>query len=416
MIEFISGYLMCLISQYLKLFWVHYITAMKFFNLKIVFLLIIFLIGGSCKNSGSDTPFHHPADFDPSASTYFIWNTDFNEIIPKLAAIISSKDKVSLVVGEKDELKKIEEVLNKYEGNLKNIDFIKMKNRPQNAWIRDFGPVYMVNSRGDKKLVNFMYYRKRQIFNEQVAEKLKLPVVQSPLSSTGGSREVNGKGTILLCEAHELAENYPKNKAEIEAELQQSLGIRKVIWLKQGIPQDDSQLAGPLFQQIFADGVNGHIDEFCRFADAGTVLISHVTDEEAAAHPILAEAKRRLDENYQILINSSDQDGNKLNVVKVPFAPLYIFEQSGPAGRRHVAAVTSYLNFIVTNSLVILPSYSSLSSEKKNPELDAKEQEVEKIFMEVFPTREVIKVQSADLNRFSGGFHCVSINEPAVRK
>ena len=391
-------------------------TVMNLRLIKAIFLFILFLIGSSCQNTKSEAPFYHPADFDPSASTYFIWNTDFNEIIPQVAAIISSKDKVSLVVGEKDDLKNIEAVMKKYEGNLKNIDFIQMKNRPQNAWIRDFGPVYLINNRGDRKLVNFMYYRKRQIFNEQVSEKLRLPVVQSSLSSTGGSREVNGKGTIILCESHELAENYPKNKTDIEAELQQSLGIRKVIWLKKGIPQDDSQLAEPIFNQIFTDGVNGHVDEFCRFADAGTVLISSVTDEEAAAHPILAEAKRRLDENYQILMNSTDQDGNKLNVVKVPFAPLYIFEQSGPAGKRNVAAVTSYLNFIVTNSLVILPSYSSLSNENQNIELSAKEKEVEKIFREVFPTRDIIKVQAADLNRFSGGFHCISINEPAIRK
>jgi agmatine deiminase len=384
-------------------------------HIKILVVLQLMLFS-SCSTPADESSWYHPADFDPAASTYFIWNTDFNEIIPKVASIISTKDKVSLVVGEKDDLKNIEAVMKKYEGNLKNIDFIQMRNRPQNAWIRDFGPVYLVNNQGDKKLVNFMYYRKRQNFNEQVSEKLRLPVVQSALSSTGGSREVNGKGTIILCEAHELAENYPKNKAEIEAELQNSLAIRKVIWLKQGIPQDDSQLAGPIFNQVFANGVNGHIDEFCRFADAGTVLISFVTDEEASAHPILAEAKRRLDENYQILMNSTDQDGNKLNVVKVPFAPLYIFEQSSPAGRRHVAAVTSYLNFIITNSLVILPSYSSLSNEKQNDELDAKEQEVEKIFREVFPTREVIKVQAADLNRFSGGFHCISINEPAVKK
>jgi agmatine deiminase len=388
----------------------------RLFNHIVVLILLHLVLASSCKEPSEDNTWRHPADFDTSASTYFIWTTDFHEIIPKLASIISSKDKVSLVIGENDDQEKIEEVLKKHEGNLRNIDFIKMKNRPQNAWIRDFGPVYMVNNRGDKKLVNFMYYRKRQNFNEQVAEKLKLPVVQSALSSTGGSREVNGKGTIILCEAHELAENYPKTKADIEAELQRSLGIRKVIWLKQGIPQDDSQLAGPLYNQIFSDGVNGHIDEFCRFSDANTVLISFVSDEEAASHPILAEAKRRLDENYRILMNSTDQDGNKLNVVRVPFAPLYIFEQSGPAGKRHVAAVTSYLNFIVTNSMVILPSYASLSTDSRKEALDAREQEVENIFKKAFPTRDVIKVQAADLNRFSGGFHCVSINEPPGRK
>jgi agmatine deiminase len=379
------------------------------------FLILLMAVLFAC-NSGNDSgPYYHPADFDPSASTCFIWTTDFYEIIPELAAAISKKDKVTLFIGENEDTKEIEQVLGKYGSNMKNIRFEKLKSKPQNAWLRDFGPVYLVNDHGHKKLVNFFYYGKRQSFNDQIAEKWKLPVIQSSLSSTGGAREVNGKGTIILCEVHELAENRSKTIQEIEQEIKKNLGITNVIWVKRGIPQDDSESGGPLYGKVWPDGVNGHVDEFVRFADANTILISSVTQEEANSHPILAEAKERMDENYEILLNARDQDGNKFNVVKVPFAPLVIDRSPGDKSKL-VASVTSYMNFIVTNSLVILPSYTSLFNDSRKEDYLARESEVEQIFKQAFPSREIVKIQAASLNRFSGGFHCVSINEPLVRK
>jgi agmatine deiminase len=140
---------------------------------------------------------------------------------------ISSYDNVTLYIGEKEEIKGIHAVLEKYEANLKNIEFVKLENKPQNAWIRDYGPVYLINSRGKKKLVNFLYFGKKLIFNEQIAATRKLPVVNSSISSTGGSREVNGKGTMILCEVHELTENPSKTKQEIEEELKSNLELKK---------------------------------------------------------------------------------------------------------------------------------------------------------------------------------------------
>jgi agmatine deiminase len=373
-------------------------------------ILLLTVIVSSCSKS-SDGPFYYPADFDPAESTSFIWTTDFYEIIPELAGTISKKDKVTLFISEKENTKNVQSLIEKFGGNVENISFIKLNNKPQNAWIRDFGPVYVINSSGNKQLVNFLYYGKRQTFNEQIAEKFKLNIVHSPISSTGGSREVNGKGTIILCEAHELAENKPKSRQEIEEEMLKSLNLKKVIWLKQGIPQDDNPKNGPLTDKVWPNGVNGHVDEFVRFADANTVLISSVSEAEAGTHPILAEAKRRLDENYEILLNSTDQDGNKLNVIKVPFAPLVI-DRDPQDNRRLQASVTSYMNFIVTNSLIILPSYTSLFTGIQGEDYQARENEVVQIFKEAFPSREIIRVQAASLNRFSGGFHCVSINVP----
>ncbi len=167
---------------------------------------------------------------------------------------------------------------------------VNIKNKPNSNWIRDFGPVYLVSSEGQKKIIDFGYFGKRLDFNSELAKKNRLPIIKSSINSSGGLRETNGKGTLIICETHELDVNKSKTKSEIEEEYKNKLAVSNIIWLKQGVPQDDSRLNGPLVDLIYPNGVNGHVDQFCRFADAGTILISSVTDIEANMHPILAEA------------------------------------------------------------------------------------------------------------------------------
>ncbi|MBW6534321.1 MAG: agmatine deiminase family protein [Mariniphaga sp.] len=384
------------------------------FRRNIIPVLILAIIF-SCSRQQNLDVFYYPADFEPSASTCFIWTTDFYEIIPQVAGIISQKDRVTLYADESEDMNLIHQVLEKHEGNLNNITIVTVKNKPQNAWIRDFGPVYLGNRKGEKKIISFNYFGKSISFNEQLAGKLNVPHDYNALNSSGGSRETNGKGTLILCEQHELSVNKSRSLTEIEKAYFEALNIKKVIWLKKGIPQDDSELEGPLFDQIYPNGVNGHVDEFCRFVDGKTVLISSVTESEAKKHPIFAEAKNRLDENYEILVNSSDQDGNKFNIIKVPFAPLLVFERPEGETLKYMTLVTSYMNFIVTNSMVIMPSYVSSVNKSDRKRVAAIEDQVKNILSNAFPLKEIIRLPAGDLNRFSGGFHCISINEPLFK-
>jgi agmatine deiminase len=373
--------------------------------------LILMLLIVSCSAQKDKNQFYFPADFDPVKSTCFVWSDEYFEIIPKLIGIISAKDKVTVFYDENEtDTTSIQKILKSYESNIVNINLIKVKNKPKSNWIRDFGPVFLINEAGKKKVVDFGYFGKQLGFNKEIAGIMNLPFIQSLINSSGGARETNGKGTLILCEGHELDVNKPKTKVEIEKEYKEKLSIKNIIWMKRGLPQDDSRMNGPLHDQIYPNGVNGHVDQFCRFADAGTLLISYVSDGEAKLHPILAEAKKRLDENYQILLNSTDEDGKKFNIIKVPFAPLLFMKRTHGSTSIFVTPVTSYMNFIVTNSLIILPSYTS--SKPNDVSLQNKEKEVEEIFKKAFPTRTIVNVQAADLNSFSGGFHCISINEP----
>ena len=377
-----------------------------------IFIFVCLL--NSCSNREDPTQFYYPAEFEPVNSTCFVWSAEYYGIVQNLIRIISEKDKVTIFINKtKEDTPAIRRILENHGCNLRNIKFVEMNTDLENIWIRDYGPVYLVNRLGEKKLVQFNYFWTKPDFHEEFAAISGLPVIRSLFNSTGGSREVNGKGTMILCEAHELDVNDPKTKQEIEIEMIDKLRQKKIIWLKKGIPQDDSMLEGPIYDQIYPKGVKGHVDEFCRFADANTILISSVTEREAKEHPVFDEAKKRLDENYQILMNSTDQDGHKFNVVKVPIAPVLIADRrAGPEGKI-LTLVTSYMNFITTNSIIVLPSYVTENS--NNKELQNKETEVENIFKQVFPSREIIKVLADTLNFYSGGFHCISINEPLVK-
>ncbi|HYX05470.1 MAG TPA: agmatine deiminase family protein [Bacteroidales bacterium] len=378
-------------------------------------ILTFALMLGACSDRKQKAKFYYPGEFEPQSSTFFFWSTDYYGIIPQLTAVISQKDTVTLFLNNNiQDTKTIRDILKNYRGNPDNIRFIHLKNNYNNIWIRDYGPLFLINKRGEKEIVKFRYFGTDPGFTEEYASRKHLPVINSSLNSTGGSREVNGKGTMLLCEMHELDVNKPKTKEEIEEEMISKLNLKKIIWLKKGIPQDDSFLSGPLYDSVYPKGVNGHVDEFCRFANSKTILISSVTDEEAAANPILKEAKIRLDENYNILKNAVDQDGSKFTIYKVPMAPLLISDRRKGTEKRIVASVTSYMNFIITNSYIILPSY--LTSESPDRILQQKEKKVGEIFREVFPNRKIIRVRADIINYYSGGFHCISINEPLAGK
>ena len=365
----------------------------------------------SCNSNEKRSHFYYPAEFEPNSSTCFFWSTNYYDIIPKLAGIISQKDRVTIFLSNADKNKnQIQTILKKYRSNLSNIRFVQLKGNYENIWIRDYGPLFLVNHMGKKKLVKFRYFGTDPGFIDDYASLMHLQIVNSSLNSTGGAREVNGKGTMILCEMHELDENNPRTREEIENEMINKLNLKKIIWLKKGLPQDDSYLSGPIYDQIYPKGVNGHIDEFCRFVGPRTILISSVSAEDAISNPIFKEAKKRLDENYEILKNSVDQDGKKFNVIKVPIAPLIIYVRKMGAENKKIAMVTSYMNFIITNHLIILPSY--ISEDSKNISLVEKENKVKEIFQKVFPKREIIKMRADTINFYSGGFHCISINEP----
>jgi agmatine deiminase len=139
----------------------------------------------------------------------------------------------------------------------------------------------------------------------------------------------------------------------------------------------------------------------------------------------------RMTENLKILEAARDQNGNLFTIVKVPLPDLITKKivvrskledffntydvrprsfkpseapQVGDTLLRVPAS--SYLNYLVTNGVVLLPSYTDDGSSKE------KEEQVRKIFTENFPGREIIFINAMPINWNGGGIHCSTQQQP----
>jgi agmatine deiminase len=67
------------------------------------------------------------------------------------------------------------------------------------------------------------------------------------------------------------------------------------------------------------------------------------------------------------------------------------------------------MNYLVTNGIVLLPTYTSAGSSAD------KENEVRLIFQEQFPGREIVFIDAMPLNWSGGGIHCSTQQQPGKK-
>jgi len=355
------------------------------------------------------------ADFDPSEATMFIWVEIFHKTQVPLLAELSAYDKIVLfTLNEKEKTRAIQ-LLEAQNAVMDNIQFERtpVSGLKKFIWMRDIGPMFLTR-RNKMKIVDFKYYNrnlpfKAGKFDYFYGNKSKIESKRSKLISVGGSREFNGKGTVLLVESHERYYNRNFSKVEIEKEYKTLLGQKKIIWLKNGLPNDDDNITGPLYDSIFPSGANGHVDEFCRFANPNTILLCYIDSVEAEKEIAYKLARTRMLENLQILQQATDQNGKPFNIVLIPAAPNLLFKGGKQYNHKTCLAITSYLNFIVTNNTVIIAKYYNPGYPKSIKE---KDEEVKKIFERLYPTKVILQHDPTHLNTSGGGFHCISLNIP----
>jgi len=259
--------------------------------------------------------------------------------------------------------------------------------RTDDVWCRDFGPIFLLNEDGTECcLTDWRYNAWGGKFPEQardngvsawIADALGLRRFVFETVLEGGAIESNGAGRILTTEAVLLNPNRngAVEKAEVEAKLVAGLGADKVLWLGEGLAGDDT---------------DGHVDNLARFFRADGILIAEAGDSGDANFERLAANTRRLQE-------FRTAGGDPFASVQLPLpAPVEV------AGEP-VAA--SYLNYLVLNGGVIVPTYGQ-------PERDAEAME---IIGDCFPGREVVGIDCRDIIREGGAVHCMSQHQPAVR-
>jgi agmatine deiminase len=264
---------------------------------------------------------------------------------------------------------------------------VEFYNHPTNdAWCRDHGPIFVKNDRtGEVAATDWRYnawgdkYPPYDLDNKippSIARKLKLRRFENDMVLEGGSIDVNGEGLLLTSEQCLLHPNRnPRlDRAAIEQNLRDYLGVTTILWLGEGIAGDDT---------------DGHIDDMTRFFKADGLITCVEPNERDSNH-------RPLRENLERLKSFRTPKGRKFKLVELPMPrPVSFRGQRVPA---------SYANFLVINDAVLVPVFG----QKRN---DA---EACEIIGSCFRGRRVVPVDCRDLIWGLGTLHCLSQQQPAA--
>jgi agmatine deiminase len=272
------------------------------------------------------------------------------------------------------------------------------------AWLRDTGPTFVTDGKGGRRGVDWHFnawgghdgglYSPWDRDDRVAAKVLEVEGdgrYRAPIVLEGGAIHVDGEGTVLTTEQCLLNPNRNPGleRADIEAALHAYLGTEKVVWLGDG---------------VFEDETDGHVDNLAAFARPGVVLLTWVEDPADPQHAISADALARLEV-------ATDAQGRPFEVIKLPAPGPLTIEADEAAGvevaegtqprRAGDRMAASYVNFYLGNSRVVYPLL--------DPSRDA---EAAAILAATFPDREVVGVQAREILLGGGNIHCITQQVP----
>jgi len=336
-----------------------------------------------------------PAEWAAHRATWLSWPHNLEtwptylekvrDIWVEMVARLSPYEQVYLLINDAAVKAQVTARLNGAKAAMANVTLVEIPT--VDVWMRDYGPTFVTRPSSDRPLAcndwmfngwggKYQTYEEDERVARDIAQLLQVPVFDHKLILEGGSIEVNGAGTCVTTEQCLLNRNRNPhlNRAQIEEFLKDSLGVRQVLWLGEGIVGDDT---------------DGHIDDLARFANPSTVACI------IEANP-RDDNYRCLQENYERLQSARDQDGNKLEIVCLPCpAPIYYDGARLPA---------SYVNFYIANEVVLVPVFG-----------DGNDPKALGLLQELFPRRSIIGLRCNEVVAGLGAIHCVTQQEPGVR-
>ncbi len=272
------------------------------------------------------------------------------------------------------------------------------------AWMRDCGPTFVVNDKGDVRLVDWVFnawgglydglyfpWDKDQLVPAKVAEIERVDRYKAPLVMEGGSIHVDGQGTVLTTEECLLSpgRNPHLSREEIEQYLRDYLNVEKVLWLARGIDPEET---------------NGHVDDVACFVRPGVVLAAVTDDRDDWRYELLQDNLRRLQE-------ATDARGRRLEVHTVPMPAIMTITEEEAWGIDSVEGsiprqpgdktAASYLNFLIVNGGVVMPVFDDPNDDVARATLQR-----------LFPDREVVTVPGREIVLGGGNVHCITQQQP----
>jgi agmatine deiminase len=243
-------------------------------------------------------------------------------------------------------------------------------------WLRDTGPMvgledgapvakrFEFNGWGGKFLMDG-----DQTIGAELARAAGLPVDARDWVLEGGAIDTDGTGTVVTTEQCLLNPNRNPQltREEIEGRLAGDLGFERVVWLGDGLTNDHT---------------DGHVDNLARFVAPGCLALPAASMSDDPNAEIYADAVARA-------------RAVGLKVVEVP--------SPGLISSGNTIEPASYMNFVVTNALVVVPTYGA-----------ARDAEAVAAIGALFPGREAVGIRAEAVLAGGGGFHCASQQMPEL--
>ena len=313
-----------------------------------------------------------------------IWEgftADVQAALGRIARAIAAYEPVTVFCRED------ERVLAQQHCGTRNITFVHTE--LDDIWMRDTGANFVIDGTGGQGAVDFNFNgwgNKQQHEDDAqlaalVAEQTDARHIRSELVGEGGAIEVDGLGTGIMTESSWINRNRNPDwsKADVEAELKERLGLRKIIWLP-GIKGKDI--------------TDAHVDFYARFVSPGVVLANLDTDPESYDHKVTLA-------HLDILKSATDADGRALQVHTVS-PPRNPRKSKFSKGNDDFAA--GYINYFVINGAVIAPEFGDPVADRKALDL----------LSQLYPDRKVVQLNIDAIAAGGGGIHCVTNHQPLV--
>jgi agmatine deiminase len=247
------------------------------------------------------------------------------------------------------------------------------------SWMRDNGPVFVRNARGELAVVSFGFnawgerwhpYDNDDRLPGLIAAHLGMPLFTAPMVLEGGAYFVDGEGTLVTTEQCLLDPNRNPHlsRDQIEQNLRDYLGVTAVLWLKHGHSLD----VGPA-------GTDGHVDGVAQYVAPGHLMLLVPSDPSNGDYAFGQE-------NLALVDGVADAAGRPMKVTQLDTGA----DDSG-----------MYCNFYLANGGVVVPVQGG----------EADDAALE-LIGSLYPGREVVAVPGECIGFGGGGPHCITQQIP----
>jgi agmatine deiminase len=398
-----------------------------------------------------------PAEWAPQDAVWMSWPTyqplrskhfthgpkSTEEVMIEMIKHLVRHVRVSMVVNDEKGVRKFKKMLKEANIPIDNIEAFIVPHC--DTWIRDIGGTFITNNKSqDLALIwprfNLWGYEGHTLpgkgsmegcdmpnkLPKEMANILDIPVVKRwDYTGEGGDKSFNGKGSMIVSKAVEMQRNPGLAKSELTQLLKSVYNMKKIVYVDKGVVDDDQSFIGPTKEGLWTlIGTGGHIDEFCRFVSARTVILAKVSGEQLSKYPDMKETHLRMEHNLSLLKSQTDQDGNRLRIVRMPLPNPMVYKSLSKGDDAYkalfhlkldvhlpkvidVLSAGSYCNYLITNGLVLIPKYRN-SQEYNRQSKD--------IFTRLFPGRKIQQIYVGPVNSGGGGIHCITQQQPSLTR